>query len=105
MFAAEFEPAEATGRRRNQRAPASLDVRLGDDAFSRTLCRIVDLSVDGARMKTHSTLRAGNMIWLTLPLVGTVAAEIIWADDFSAGCRFQKPLQQKILEQLRALED
>ncbi len=95
MFAAEFEPAEQNGRRRSPRAPVSLDARLGRGGFDRTLCRVVDLSVHGARLETYSMLRIGTMIWLTLPQVGQVAATIIWSDDFAAGCQFQTPLDEE----------
>lgn len=102
MFAAEFEPAETNGRRRSPRAPVSLDARLGRGGLDRALCRVVDLSVHGARLQTYSSLKTGSMIWLTLPLVGQIAATIVWADDFVAGCQFQAPLDDALYEQLIA---
>lgn len=104
MFAAEFEPAEQNGRRRSPRAPVSLDARIGRGGFDRTLCRVVDLSIHGARLQTYSMLRTGTMIWLTLPKVGQVAATIIWADDFSAGCQFQTPLDEAAFQDLIELD-
>ncbi|MCD2315855.1 PilZ domain-containing protein [Sphingomonas sp. IC-11] len=103
MFAAEYEPAETTGRRRSPRAPVSFDARVGDGGLRRTLCKIVDISIDGARMQTHSALRVGSSIWLTLPLAGTLSADVMWADDFTAGCRFNKPLRPDIFKQLLVL--
>jgi hypothetical protein len=100
LLAAEFEPAELNGRRRSPRAPVSLDARIGRGGLDRTLCRIVDLSEFGARLQTYSALRVGSMIWLTLPMVGQVAATIIWADDFLAGCQFQTPLEKAAAEAL-----
>lgn len=94
MFAAEFEPALADGRRRSPRAPVSLDAKIGRGGLDRALCRVVDLSIHGARLQTYSSLRAGSMIWLTLPKVGQLAAKIVWADDFVAGCQFQTPLDE-----------
>jgi len=104
MFAAEFEPAQTSGRRRSPRAPVSLDARIGRGGLDRTLCRVVDLSVFGARLQTYSSLRIGSMIWLTLPQIGQVAATIIWADDFVAGCQFQTPLDKDAFEALIALD-
>ncbi len=94
MFAAEYEPAEQNGRRRSPRAPVSLDARIGRGGFDRTLCRVVDLSVYGARLQTYSMLRVGLVIWLTLPQIGQVAATIMWSDDFTAGCQFLSPLDE-----------
>lgn len=103
LFAAEFEPALANGRRRLPRAPVSLDARLGRGGFDRALCKVTDLSQHGARLHTYSALRKDSMIWLTLPLVGQVAATIKWAGDFEAGCQFNAPLEQHAFEELLAL--
>jgi len=92
MFAAEFEPALSNGRRRSPRAPVSLDARLGRGGLDRALCKVTDISLHGARLHTYSSLRKGSMIWLTLPRLGQIAATIMWADDFEAGCQFQHPL-------------
>ncbi len=96
MFAAEFEPAISQGRRRSMRAPVSLDAHIGKAA--RTLCKVVDLSIHGARLQTYSALRRGSNIWLTLPHIGQVVAEVMWADDFVAGCQFHTPLTPDIFE-------
>ncbi|OYY72287.1 PilZ domain-containing protein [Sphingomonas sp. 28-63-12] len=104
MFAAEFEPAQTDGRRRTPRAPVSLDARIGRGGLDRTLCRVVDLSVYGAKLETYSALRVGSMIWLTLPHIGQVAASIVWSDDFAAGCQFQTALDSDAFEALLELD-
>ncbi len=101
MFAAEYEPAErSTTRRRQPRAPVSLDARLGRGGLDRTLCKVTDLSTHGARIHSYSALKQGTMIWLTLPLLGQVAATVMWADDFQAGCQFAEPLDDHAYAQL-----
>jgi hypothetical protein len=99
MFAAEVEPAE-TGRRRYARAPVSLDADLGLGGLGRALCKVVDLSRHGARLQTYSALKRGATVWLTLPGLGARIAEIMWADDFAAGCQFRIPLTDAEFEQL-----
>jgi hypothetical protein len=101
-FAAEFEPAESLGRRRTPRAPVSLDAKVGRGGLDRTLCRVTDLSINGARLQTYSELRAGMMIWLTLPSVGQCSARVIWAHDFEAGLEFQTPLAPEEFDILTA---
>ena len=103
MFAAEFEQIEKDSRRRSQRAPVSFDARVGQGGIGRTLCRVVDISLHGARLQSYSSLRKGATIWLTLPEIGPVAANVMWADDFIAGCQFQKPLDKDAFERLAAL--
>ena len=90
MFAAEFESAKADGRRRSVRAPVSLDAQIGK--AGRTLCKVVDISIHGARLQTYSALKRGETIWLTLPEIGSIAADVMWADDFIGGCQFRRPL-------------
>ena len=101
-FAAEFEPAERDGRRRSPRAPVSFDARLGQGGLGRTLCKVVDVSLHGCRLQTYSALRKGTTIWLNLPGIGPVAADVMWADDFAAGCQFQSPLAQDAFDALVA---
>jgi len=98
MFAAEFEPAEPNGRRRSPRAPVSLDAHIGKAA--RTLCKVVDISIHGVRLQTYSALTKGSTIWLTLPEAGSVVADVMWADDYIAGCQFKKPLEMDVFDRL-----
>jgi hypothetical protein len=100
MLTAEFEPAQSDGWRRVPRAPMSLDARIGRGGLDRAICRITDLSAHGARMQTYSQLKRGSMIWLSLPLVGFVAASIAWSTDFEAGCAFVAPLEEHALAEL-----
>ena len=100
-FAAEFEPA-VLGRRRAPRAPVSLDAKVGRGGLDRALCKVVDLSLHGARIETFSALRRDSMIWLTLPHVGHWAARVAWATDFEAGLEFQIALTEDEFEKLAA---
>ena len=96
MFAAEFEPAQVHGRsgtrRRSARASVSLDAGLRQGGLARTLCKVIDISIHGARIQSYSLLSKGSTIWLTLPGIGAVAADVMWADEYVAGCQFQRPL-------------
>ena len=100
MFAAEFEPADGEGRRRSARAPVSLDAAVGGLGLGRTLCKVIDVSIHGARLQTYCALKKNSTIWLTLPQVGQVAADVKWADDFAAGCQFVRPLDPEAFDRL-----
>ncbi len=103
MFAAEFEPAQIVGRRLPHRSPVSLNARLARGGLNRTLCKVTDLSMHGARLQSYSTMRKGEKILLTLPMLGQVSATVMWATDFEAGCQFHMPLDYDAYEQLTAL--
>jgi hypothetical protein len=104
MFAAEFEPAQTNTRRRSPRAPVSLDAGLGRGGLDRTLCKVVDVSIHGCRLQTYTAMKTGSTIWLTLPRIGQIAADVRWADDFVAGCQFQTPLTDKQFSDLLQTE-
>lgn len=92
MFAAEFEPADPDGRRRSARAPVSVDAAWDRGGLGRALCKVVDVSLHGVKLQTYTALKRGSVIWLTLPGIGTHVADVMWADDFRAGCQFHHPL-------------
>jgi hypothetical protein len=100
MFAAEYEAARLDDLRRSPRAPVSIDASIGKS--KRTLCKVIDVSRHGVRLATHCPLVRGSTIWLTLPRLGPVLVEVRWANDFSAGCEFEKPLNLGTLEMLLA---
>jgi hypothetical protein len=99
MFAAEFTPAD-TSKRRTSRTPVSLDARLGQGELARAVCKVVDLSTHGCRLQTYSELKRGSTLWLTLPGLAPLAADVMWAADFVAGCQFHKPLSQAAFQRL-----
>jgi len=105
VLAAEIEPVRSIGRRRSLREPVSLDARIERDGLKRALCKIVDLSLHGARLQTYCALKRGATVWLTLPVVGTRAATIMWADDFRAGCQFETTLDDDEFETLLDLDE
>jgi hypothetical protein len=102
MFAAEFEPAQRGGGRRSVHAPVSLDARIGRGGLDRALCRVIDLSMHGARLQLYSELAPGALLWLTLPGIGHFAAEVVWAADFEAGIEFRSPLSERDFNLLAA---
>ena len=104
MLAAEIEPAFPAGRRRSTRASISIDTDIERNGLDRALCRIVDLSLHGARLQTYSPLTRGATMWLTLPRLGTRAATIVWSSDFLAGCQFLESLSEDEFEQLLDLD-
>jgi hypothetical protein len=104
MLAAEFAPVESFRPRRSERASVSFEADLDRGGLERALCRVTDLSIHGARLETYSALKRGASIWLTLPGVGQVIADVAWATDFAAGCEFHTPLAQDIFDALVELD-
>ncbi len=103
MFAAETRlladrdvVASASEARREDRAPVVVSGRINETG-ARSLCRVADLSISGARLLTHAPLNQGSSIMVTLPGQKPRPATLVWADGFVAGCQFATPLQQEVL--------
>jgi hypothetical protein len=109
MFAAEIRLvadrdalASASEARREDRAHVVVPGRINETG-ARSLCRVADLSISGARLQTHTSLNPGSSVMVTLPGQKPRPATIVWADGFVAGCEFATPLQQDLLDLLVAM--
>jgi hypothetical protein len=105
MFVAEIRlvPNGGTLRdaRRQDRSAVVVPGRI-DDVGARSLCRVADLSITGARLLTHTALTTGAVI-VTLPGQTPRNATIVWSDGHTAGCEFVEPLSEALLGVLVAL--
>lgn len=104
MFAAELA-ISTTGRtfggvrRGEQRTNVTMPGKVGNDGI-RSLCRVSDISRKGVRLATYSPLEVNSIVRLTLPGQRPIAARVVWADDYVAGCTFAKPLDEDVIETL-----
>lgn len=89
------------GQRGARRSAVEITGAIAEDG-PRSLCRILDLSVSGARLMTWNRLEPQATIVLTLPGYAGRLARVVWSDDFAAGCAFDIPLEQPVLDALVA---
>ena len=109
MFAAEIRlipemngQAAPGNARRQDRAAVVVPGRINDFG-ARSLCRVADLSISGARLQTHAELAVGVSVMVTLPGQKPRPATIVWAEGHVAGCEFAEPLKQDLLDLLVAM--
>lgn len=106
MFAAEIRLVPNKGilhdARRQDRSAVVVPGRI-NDVGARSLCRVADLSITGARLLTHTTLAQGASVVVTLPGQTPRDATIVWSDGHVAGCKFAEPLSEELLGVLVAL--
>jgi hypothetical protein len=106
MFAAEIRLVPDKKALRDARLQDRLAVVLPgriSDLGARSLCRVADLSITGARLQTHASLTPGTSVMVTLPGQKPLPATIIWSDGYVAGCHFAEPLSQDVLGLLVAM--
>lgn len=72
------------------------------DGFRRGSLEVSDLSTTGAKISTLNPLTAGSRIWIKLPTLEAKEVEVIWAENFDAGCQFIEPLHPAVFQRLAA---
>ena len=109
MFAAEIRLVAGINRqitssdaRRQDRSEVVVPGRINEFG-ARSLCRVADLSVSGARLQTHAALTPGASVMVTLPGQKPRPAMIVWTEGYVAGCEFAEPLTQELLDLLVAM--
>ena len=60
--------------------------------------QIIDLSTDGFRAATHLDLFPGSDVWLKLPGLESLHAQVVWMRGHMLGCHFVRPLHPAVLE-------
>ena len=57
-----------------------------------------DLSLSGFSAVSVNRLHAGNLVWLSLPGLESLQAEVIWWEDSMVGCAFHSLMNPIVLE-------
>lgn len=102
MFAAELKVV-AANKRGQQRRSMSMPARIGGIGAHRFVCRVADLSSDGARLKLFGDLEVGAKVEVALPGPTLRRGKIVWVRDLEAGCHFDEPIDPKRLDELAEL--
>lgn len=103
MFSSEVQVRDNACRRALPRSVSAFDTHMRRTAAApRSPCRIIDISVGGARLRLYQDLAPDTSIRISLPGKGLVDAHIVWADGREAGCRFDRPLDPAIVAVLQA---
>ncbi|MCX7864171.1 MAG: PilZ domain-containing protein [Novosphingobium sp.] len=61
-----------------------------------------DLSLSGFSAVAINRLHRGNLVWLTLPGLESLQAEVVWWENAMVGCAFHQLLSPIILDNILA---
>jgi hypothetical protein len=101
MAAEAFRPIASTNEaRRTERYDLTFQANLREPGATRFTIQVKDLSVTGFRCETSFNLKPGKMVWLTIPGLGPLEAEVMWKDGFRFGCSFAAPLHTAVLDHI-----
>ena len=62
------------------------------------LARLRDLTPEGFRLSLTDTPAVGTTLRIRLPGISIMEAEVCWARNFEAGCKFAQPLSPYVFE-------
>lgn len=83
-----------------------LDVRLTgslrEQGSSKFEVNVLDMSVTGCRLETSFLLNPGTKVWITIPGLSALEAEITWRRNYCYGCRFTNLLHAAVLDHIVA---
>lgn len=99
-LASRVPAATAGDKRATLRRAVRLDARVRDRNAARFAIRVVDLSRTGLRAETASTIRPGSLIWITLPGLQSLEAEVAWQRGEHIGAAFRQPLHPAVFEHI-----
>lgn len=82
------------------RQPVRMQAVLRKPGLTRFTVEVRDISPFGLRVDTSFRLEPGTTVWLTLPGLSGVEAEVAWARDYSYGFRFSRPLHAAVVDHI-----
>ena len=85
------------------RASVHIDARVRDRQGARFTITVLDLSQSGFRGDTAFTLRPGTTIWLTMPGLSSLEAEVAWQRGAEFGAKFRTPLYPAVFHHIVSL--
>jgi len=87
--------------RRAERVPLRADIdfrRAGDHRYR---VNILDLSPEGCRMELPVNVSPGDTIWISLPGLESIQADVCWVKEWMVGVEFSRPLYPSVFDLVR----
>lgn len=92
--------ASRDDNRRQPRLPVILRAHLRNRTAAKFDIRILDMSVTGFRAEAHYGLDVGDLVWVTLPGLQGLEANVAWRRKDIIGGHFRQPLHPAVLDHL-----
>jgi hypothetical protein len=82
------------------RSKVSIEASLRPSGGRSVPTTVQDLSLSGFSATSVVRLHPGNMVWLTLPGLESLQAEVVWWENSMVGCAFHSLMNQIVLDNL-----
>lgn len=100
MNRAVLTPSQTYDDRRAERKVMRVKAQLREFGAGKFDIDIIDLSITGFRIETAYQLQPGALVWLTVPGLAALEAQVMWRDAFRFGCAFTGPLHHAVFDHL-----
>jgi hypothetical protein len=87
--------------RRTQRVQLRADIDFRRSGDHRYRVDILDFSPEGCRMELPVNVAPGDRIWISLPGIESIQADICWVKEWTVGVEFTRPLYPSVFEMVR----
>jgi hypothetical protein len=98
VLSGELSVDPGSNARKASRAEVTLGAGLRQRGASGITIQILDLSTHGFRAATHLELDRGTDVWLKLPGLESLHAQVVWMRGHLLGCEFARPLHPAVLD-------
>lgn len=103
MRSADSLNSRGRDQRRAMRADVNTKVIIREAQGMRFTAELIDISVTGFRVRTLYSVRLNSSLWITLPGLSALEAEIAWHDDPQYGGSFLTPLHPAVRDHIARL--
>lgn len=93
-------PSASQDGRRVFRQPVRMQATLRKPGLTKFEIEVRDLSPYGLRAGTSFTLSPGAVVWLALPGLSGIEAEVAWSRNYEYGFRFKHPLHAAVFDHI-----
>lgn len=92
--------AERANNRETPRKPVHMLAELRLAIGQKFKVSVVDLSQTGFRIETGNHMELGTRVYLAIPELNSLPANITWSDETVYGCAFLHPLHASVFEHI-----
>ena len=87
-------------RRSAIRAGVEIGAEIREQGYSYFKTRLIDISETGFRISHSANFEVGTSVYLKIPGLESLEAEVRWERNFEYGCMFKKPLYPAVFEHI-----
>ena len=94
--------AESEESRFTRRAEVRIAAEIREAGGGKTIVDVLDLSVTGFRMHSLAFINAESRVYLTMPGMAPLVAQVAWTKGDYYGCHFDNPLYPAVFDHIVA---